>query len=102
MPQIDKRLYEDSHDGYRYEDMPPDREAFRLGLQAIEKSRTTLHECGFAELGPREQDGMLRSLHDGKPAGRARDLEANAGPPFLDAAGVGLRGGLLLAPVGVG
>ena len=34
VPQIDKRLYENSHDGYRYEDMPPDREAFRLGLRA--------------------------------------------------------------------
>ncbi|MFP5405956.1 MAG: gluconate 2-dehydrogenase subunit 3 family protein, partial [Gammaproteobacteria bacterium] len=23
VPQIDKRLHENSHDGYRYEDMPP-------------------------------------------------------------------------------
>jgi Gluconate 2-dehydrogenase subunit 3 len=35
--RIDERLYDDLHDGYRYEGMPPDREAFRLGLQAIEE-----------------------------------------------------------------
>ena len=36
-PHIDKRLYDDEHDGYRYESMPPDREAYRLGLRAIEE-----------------------------------------------------------------
>ena len=35
LPQIDKRLFDDTHDGYRFEDMPPDREAYRLGLRAI-------------------------------------------------------------------
>jgi hypothetical protein len=67
VPQIDKRLYEDSHDGYRYEDMPPDREAFRLGLRAIEQIARHEYSAGFLEIGPREQDAILRSLHDGKP-----------------------------------
>lgn len=35
-PQIDKRLYEDKHDGYRYEVMPPDREAFAMALRAFD------------------------------------------------------------------
>ena len=68
VPQIDKRLYENSHDGYRYEDMPPDREAFRLGLRAIEEIAQHLHAAGFLEIGSLEQDEILRSLHDGKPA----------------------------------
>lgn len=68
VPQIDKRLYENTHDGYRYEKMPPDREAFRLGLQAIEEMAQSRYGQGFLDIGPREQGGILRSLHDGKPA----------------------------------
>ncbi len=68
VPQIDKRLYDGSHDGYRYEDMPPDREAFALGLQAIDEIAQAGHGCGFVELDWREQEEILRSLHDGKPA----------------------------------
>jgi hypothetical protein len=67
-PQIDKRLFENSHDGYRYESMPPDREAFQLGLQAIDEIAHHEHDCGFVNLDPREQDEILQSLHDGKPS----------------------------------
>ena len=47
LPQIDKRLFDDTHDGYRFEDMPPDREAYRLGLQAIEEIARHLHGNSF-------------------------------------------------------
>ncbi len=67
VPQIDKRLHENSHDGYRYEDMPPDREAFRLGLRGIEEIARHRFAAGFLEIGPREQEEILRTLHDGKP-----------------------------------
>ena len=65
VPWIDKRLYEDSHDGYRYEDMPPDREAYRLGLQAIEELSRHIHGRGFLEIGDRQQDELMGMLHDG-------------------------------------
>ena len=68
VPQIDNRLYEDSHDGYRFEDMPPDREAFTLGLQAIEEIARAQYGRGFVELEPHEQEEILRSLHDAEPA----------------------------------
>lgn len=68
VPWIDQRLHEDSHDGYRYEGMPPDREAFQLGLKAIEEIAQALHGCGFLEVGALQQDEILRSLHDAKPA----------------------------------
>ncbi len=67
-PQIDKRLYEDTHDGYRFENMPPDREAFGLGLQAIDEMARARYERGFAEIGPREQEALLKSLHDDEPS----------------------------------
>ncbi|HEY1682908.1 MAG TPA: gluconate 2-dehydrogenase subunit 3 family protein [Candidatus Tumulicola sp.] len=69
VPQIDRRLYEDSHDGYRFEQMPPDREAYTLGLEAIEQISHALHERGFVEIGTVEQEAILRSLHQGKPSG---------------------------------
>ncbi len=68
VPQIDKRLYENSHDGYRYVDMPPDRDAFRLGLRGIQEIAQQQYGSGFLDLGPREQDEILQSLHDGKPS----------------------------------
>jgi len=67
VPQIDHRLAENVTDGYRYEDMPPDREAYTLGLQAIDETAATLHHAGFLEIGLPEQDALLRSLHDGEP-----------------------------------
>ncbi len=66
---IDRRLHENRTDGYRYEKMPKDPEAYRLGLQGIEAvARQT---CGkpFLELGAVDRDRVLKSLHDGKPEG---------------------------------
>lgn len=65
---IDKRLFENRLDGYRYEGMPSDQEAHRLGLQAIEEIAHVVHRCSFVELGPLEQDKILKSLHDGTPS----------------------------------
>ena len=69
VPQIDRRLYEDSKNGNRYEGMPGDREAFRLGIQAIDEMSREAHGRGFREIGVREQDEILLSLHDAKPSG---------------------------------
>ncbi|MBV9508370.1 MAG: gluconate 2-dehydrogenase subunit 3 family protein [Acidobacteriia bacterium] len=67
LPWIDQRLFEGSGDGYRYDDMPPDGEAYRLGLQAIEEIAQHLHGRGFLELGDLEQDKLLETIHDGDP-----------------------------------
>jgi Gluconate 2-dehydrogenase subunit 3 len=64
---IDDRLFTGRIDGYRFEDMPPDGEAFRLGLQGIEAVARHLHNRSFADLGPREQDQILWALHDENP-----------------------------------
>ena len=68
VPRIDERLHNDRHDGYRFADMPPDREAFRLGLQAIETISEHLYGRSFADVTAREQDELLKSLHDSSPA----------------------------------
>jgi len=65
--EIDDRLHSGRIDGYRYEDMPPDTEAYRLGLQGIDAIARHLYERPFVELGPQEQDQVLLTLHDAKP-----------------------------------
>jgi hypothetical protein len=68
VPHIDNRLFENRHDGYRFAGMPPDGEAFRLGLSAIEQIAHHLYHREYARLSYLEQDEILKSLHDGKPA----------------------------------
>jgi len=66
---IDERLYTGRIDGYRYEDMPPDSDAYRLGLEAIDAISRTMHGKPFVELSPTQQDEALWSIHEDKPQG---------------------------------
>lgn len=66
---IDDRLSTGRLDGYRFDDMPPDGEAHRLGLQGIDAVTRHMHGLSFLEVGPRQQDDVLQSLHDGTPQG---------------------------------
>lgn len=63
---IDARLFENRISGYRYEDMPPDREAHRLGLRAIEETAREIHRRAFVHLDALKQDLILKSIHDGE------------------------------------
>jgi hypothetical protein len=74
LPFIDERLHEGRTPGYRFEDMPPDRAAYRLGLQAIEQMARANHQRSFAELSWREQDELLKSIHDAKPIAGAEEI----------------------------
>jgi len=67
LERIDDRLYNHRHDGYRYANMPPDGEAFRLGVRAIDEISRTLHGADFADIERLEQEFILKSLHDCKP-----------------------------------
>lgn len=64
---IDERLYNRRIQGYRFEDMPPDREAHRLGLQAIEAIADHWYRASFVDLGPLQQDSVLQSIHHAQP-----------------------------------
>lgn len=67
LPEIDGRLYENRLDGFRFEDMPPDQDAYRLAAHALEQMAQTLHGRSFHELTITEQERILRSVHDAKP-----------------------------------
>jgi hypothetical protein len=56
-------------DGYRYEDMPPDGDAIRLGLKAIDDIAQTMHGRPFVECGAAEQDEVLWTIHEDNPQG---------------------------------
>ena len=74
LPFIDERLHQKRTPGYRFEDMPPDGEAYRLGLEAIEQMARANHDRSFLELSWREQDELLKSIHDGKPWPGAEEI----------------------------
>lgn len=74
LPFIDERLHTGRTPGYRFEDMPPDGDAYRLGLQAIERMSQTIHGKGFSELDWRTQDELLKSIHDGEPLPGAEEI----------------------------
>jgi Gluconate 2-dehydrogenase subunit 3 len=67
MPFIDQRLYEKRIPGFRFASMPPDGEAYHLGLQAITSMAKQLFDRGFLEISWSEQEEILKSIHDGKP-----------------------------------
>ena len=73
LPAIDDRLFHNRIDGYRYEDMPPDTVAYRLGLQAIDTIAQAVFGQPFVDLPPDQQDRVLQSIHDGK-ADAAREI----------------------------
>src|SRR5579863_4161547 len=73
MNYIDDRLYHRRIDGYQFEDMPPDHEAHRLGLQAIQEIAQQTYGKAFTELDQTQQDTILKSIHDAKPSG-AQDI----------------------------
>lgn len=67
LPAIDERLFNKSINGYRYEDMPSDQEAYRLGLAAIAEMAQQRFGQSFVALSVHRQELLLKSLHDGKP-----------------------------------
>lgn len=66
---VDERLFLGQGDGFRYEEMPPDPEAYRRVLVALEEVARELHARAFIDLNTAQQDAILQSLHQGRPLG---------------------------------
>lgn len=66
---VDKRLAEGRSDGWRYDALPPDREAYRLGLGGIEQIAHSLFQQAFEQLATAQQDAVIESLASGTPPG---------------------------------
>jgi hypothetical protein len=69
---IDQRLFEHRIDGYRYEDMPSDEDAYRIAARAFEEMAQEIYAMPFDELQIMQQETLLQSIHDGKPIAAAK------------------------------
>jgi hypothetical protein len=70
VPWIDEKLHYDWRDGYRYEDVPSQRVAWRLGLAGIDESARLLYERrGFVDLSDDEKDNVLMRVARGEAPG---------------------------------
>ncbi len=67
LPVLDTRLFTNRIEGYRYEDMPSDQQAYRWAAEAMEAMAKEAYSIAFAELSVTSQELLLQSLHDGEP-----------------------------------
>ncbi|MCA1577088.1 MAG: gluconate 2-dehydrogenase subunit 3 family protein [Acidobacteria bacterium] len=72
VPWIDEKLHEDRHNGYRYEELPPQRQAWRWALAGIdETARALFAGKAFCDLDVQSQDVVLRHVERGTSPGDA-------------------------------
>jgi hypothetical protein len=65
-PWIDAQLQTGAQEGFRYANMPPQDEAWRRGLAAIDAEARYRHDRGFAQLAGGEADALLEALERGQ------------------------------------
>lgn len=68
---LDHRLFINQTAGYRFENMPHDRDAYRMAREAINKEAEHRYATGFLSLSYQQQDMVLKAIHDGKPEAAA-------------------------------
>ena len=66
---IDERLARNESDGWRYDTMPPDGEAYKLGLAGVTETASLLFQSPFQSLSGEQQDEVLRQVQQGNAPG---------------------------------
>lgn len=66
VPWIDRMLEKNKGNGYRYQNMPPMREAWRLGIRGINAESHDRYERAFTKLSAEKQDEVLKAIQQGK------------------------------------
>jgi hypothetical protein len=72
--RIDERLFENRTVGYRYANMPHDREAYRLAEIAINEEAQARYSGNFLDLPHLQQELVLKAIHDGKPVAAKKTI----------------------------
>ena len=62
---VDAKITEDHQDGYRYAALPPQGEAWRRGLAALDAEAQVAHGARFHTLGHAAQDALIQRMQDG-------------------------------------
>ena len=65
-PWIDAKLMEGDTEGFRFESMPPEHDAWRMGLKALAEESVALYARPFAELDPDSQEAVLKRVQKGE------------------------------------
>lgn len=73
VPWLDNMLQQNHSPGYRYADMPPMREAWQKGLDAIAAEALNRHGKSFEELSPEDQDALLTDVQHNRVESRYWD-----------------------------
>lgn len=68
---VDLKLFTDDIDGYRFEGVLPEREAWRVGLKALDAAAEGRHGGRFHTRPPAEQDAILKACQTGELNGPA-------------------------------
>ncbi|MGH8149152.1 MAG: gluconate 2-dehydrogenase subunit 3 family protein [Steroidobacteraceae bacterium] len=63
---VDEKLYKQELDGYRYAQLPPQDEAWRRGLAALNSEAQSAHSARFEALTAGQQDALLKQMQEGK------------------------------------
>ncbi|MEE7441887.1 gluconate 2-dehydrogenase subunit 3 family protein [Methylobacterium oryzae] len=63
---VDHKLATDTRDGYRNAELPEEREAWRLGLKALDAEARARFGARFHELGAWAQDALLKQAEAGE------------------------------------
>ena len=75
---IDKRLSENKSDGWRYDSMPADGGAYKLGLKGIDESAQLTFHASFQHVSAEQQDIILKSVQLNQALGQSwQHLPAN-------------------------
>lgn len=61
---IDRRLTEHETDGWHYDTMPTDEDAWRQTLAHLDSDATEAHGCVFAECSWDDQHALIHTIHD--------------------------------------
>ncbi|OMC29587.1 hypothetical protein A5740_17715 [Mycobacterium sp. GA-1841] len=64
LAMIDARLATDETDGWHYDDMPEDRQAWRDSLAGLDTDARKRYQLGFAELDDHSQARLLQDVQD--------------------------------------
>lgn len=75
---IDKRLFQNESDGWRYDVMPADGDAYKLGLAGVDETAHLLFQQPFQQLSGDQQDDVLLNIQRAVAPGKTWErLPAN-------------------------
>lgn len=63
---VDTKLHDDSRDGYRDARLPPLREAWRIGLAALDIESRNAYDAGFADIDEVNQRALVKRMQRGE------------------------------------